>query len=109
MRAAPTSAAMNRPPHRPPSEPEIIPPGRPLPRRQSDIWVTRGVGGIERVSFRPVGPVGAALLTFGIGAAAVLGLLFLLGTAILGLAAIGVLAIVGVIAGILRGPPRSLR
>jgi hypothetical protein len=88
-------------------EPEIIPPGQPLPRREPDIWVARS--GAHRVYIRPIGPLGAMLLTLGVGAVAVLGFFFLLSTAIIGLAAIGVLTIAGIIAGILRGPPRPLR
>jgi hypothetical protein len=90
-------------------EPEIIPPDQPLPRREPQIWATRDPRGTHQVYFRPIGPVGATLLTLGVGAAAVLGFFFLLSTAIIGLAAIGVLTIAGIVAGILRGPPRPLR
>jgi hypothetical protein len=90
-------------------EPEIIPPGEPLPRREPEIWATRDRSGTHQVYLRPIGPVGATMLALGVGAAAVLGFFFLLSTAIIGLAAIGVLTIAGIIAGILRGPPRRLR
>src|ERR1700733_5412326 len=100
---------MNQPPRRSPPDPEIIPPGQPLPRRDAGIWAARDAGEVHRVYVGQIGPVGATLLTLGIGAAAVLGFFFLLGTAIIGLAAIGVLTIAGIIAGILRGPPRPLR
>jgi hypothetical protein len=88
-------------------EPEIIPPGVPL-RSRSDPWPGE-MRNVRYVNVRPIGPIGVALLTLGIGAVAGLGLLFLLGAAVIGLLAVGVLTVAGVIAGILRGPPRSLR
>lgn len=98
---------MNDPVDRRP-EPEIIPPGAPLPRG-STVWMRGDLGGAHYVRVTRIGPLGAALLTLGIGAVAGLGLLFLIGTAIIGLVAIGVLTLAGIIAGILRGPPRPLR
>jgi hypothetical protein len=50
-----------------------------------------------------------ALLTLGVGAVAALLIVFLLGAALFGLAAIGVLTLVGIIAGLSRGPARPLR
>ncbi len=101
-------SAMDKPTRRPP-DPEIIPPGQPLYHRDSAIWESRDAGSVSRVYVRQVGPLGAILLALGIGAAAVFGIFLLLGTAIIGLAAIGALVIAGMIAGILRGPPRSQR
>ena len=98
---------MNAPVDRRP-EPEIIPPGAPVPRRSAEVW-TEDRTTIRYVSIKPVGLFGTALLTLGVAAAAGLGLLFLLGTAIIGLFAAGVLTVVGIVAGILRGPPRPLR
>jgi len=95
-------------PTRHPPEPEIIPPGAPLPRGSS-IWARDEARSGNYVYAARIGPFGATLLTLGIGVVAGLALLFVLGTAIIGLAAIGVLTIAGVIAGILRGPPRPLR
>lgn len=99
---------MDQPTRRPP-EPEIIPPGYPSPYGDSGVWERRGAGTVHRIYVRQIGPLGATLLALGIGAAAVLGFFFLLGTAVIALAAIGALTIVGVIAGILRGPPRQPR
>jgi hypothetical protein len=99
---------MDDPTRRPP-DPEIIPPGQPLPYRRGEIWEGQNTGQIHRVYIRQIGPLGGTLLALGVGAAAVLAFFFLIGTAIIGLAAIGVLFIVGLIAGILRGPPRPLR
>lgn len=90
-------------------EPEIIPPGEPLPYRRAEIWESRHGGQMHRVYIRQIGPLGGMLLTLGIGAVAVLGLFFLISTAVIGLAVVGALFIGGVIAGILRGPPRPLR
>jgi hypothetical protein len=98
---------MNDPVDRRP-EPEIIPPGVPL-RDRSGVWLRGDIGGTQYVRVTRVGPIGVGLMTLAIGAVGVLALLFLLSTAIIGLAAIGVLAVVGVIAGLLRGPPRPLR
>lgn len=89
-------------PTRPRSEPEIIPPGQ-----GPEIWQGRDAGNVSRVYVKQVGPLGAILLTLGIGAAAVIAIFLLLGTAIIGLAAIGALVLAGAIAGILRGPPRA--
>ena len=98
---------MDRPANRPP-EPEIIPPGAPLPRG-SGVWVSSDVSGTHQIYVRPIGPLGMVLLGLGIGAAAVLLIVFLLGAAVFGLATIGVLTLVGIIAGLLRGPNRRLR
>jgi hypothetical protein len=89
-------------------EPEIIPPGVPLPRGAGG-WAANDTRRTHYVYSSRVGPVGLTLLTLGVGAAAALAILFLLSAAVIGFAAIGVLAVVGVVAGILRGPPRSLR
>ena len=98
---------MDRPANRPP-EPEIIPPGAPLPRG-SRVWVSSDVGTTHQIYVRPIGPLGMVLLGLGIGAAAVLLIVFLLGAAVFGLATIGVLTLVGIVAGLLRGPARPLR
>lgn len=98
---------MDQPTNRPP-EPEIIPPGAPLPRG-SRVWVTHDLHSTHHIYVRPIGPLGMALLTLGAGVVAAFLIVFLLGAAVFGLAAIGVLLIVGIIAGLLRGPPRPLR
>jgi hypothetical protein len=92
-----------------PPEPEIIPPGQPLPYRRAEIWESREAGQMHRVYVRQIGPLGATLLAAGVGAAAVAGFFILIGTAIIGLAVVGALFIGGIVMGILRGPPRSLR
>jgi hypothetical protein len=99
--------AMTEPTY-PRSEPEIIPPGTPL-RDRSGAWVQEAGHSTHYVYTARIGPIGATLLTLGVGAVAGVALLFLLSTAIIGLAAIGVLTVAGIIAGILRGPPRPLR
>jgi hypothetical protein len=98
---------MAEPPNRPP-EPEIIPPGAPLPGERR-VWMTSDMRGTHRVYAARIGPVGAALLTLGVGAAVALTIVILLGAAVFGLAVIGVLTLAGVIAGLLRGPSRPLR
>lgn len=98
---------MDEPTRRP--EPEIIPPGEPLPYRRAEIWEGRGSAPMQRIYIRQIGPLGGTLLALGVGAAAILAFFVLISTAIVGLAVIGALFIGGVIAGILRGPPRRLR
>jgi hypothetical protein len=96
-------------PRSPRSEPEIIPPGAPLPRREPRVWVSDEASGMHQVYVRPIGPVGVALLTLAGGAIAAVALVFLFSVAFFGLAAIGALTLIGIIAGLLRGPSRSLR
>jgi hypothetical protein len=98
---------MTEPSNRQP-EPEIIPPGAPLPGGQR-VWVTSDLPGTHQIYVRPIGPLGVALLTLGAGVVAAFLIVFLLGAAVFGLAAIGVLTLVGIIAGLLRGPARPLR
>lgn len=98
---------MNQP-YRPSHEPEIIPPGTPLPGERG-LWATADIHRTHYVYATRLGPVSLALMTLAGGAIAVLAVLFLLSTAAIGLAVIGALALTGLIAGILRGPPRPLR
>jgi hypothetical protein len=90
------------------TEPEIIPPGAPLPPG-SRVWVASDTQGTHQIYVRPIGPVGMVMLALGVGVVAAFLIVFLLGAAVFGLAAIGVLTIVGIIAGLLRGPARPLR
>ena len=98
---------MSEPVNRQP-EPEIIPPGAPLPRG-ARVWVSTDGGSTQQIYVKPIGPVGMALLSLGVGAAVALAIVILLGAAIFGLAMIGVLILAGIIAGLLRGPTRPLR
>jgi hypothetical protein len=91
-------------------EPEIIPPGAPLPRpRPRGVWTAIDINRTHYVYSARLGPIGLTLMTLAAGGVVALATLFLLGAAVVGLAAIGVLTVAGVIAGILRGPPRPLR
>jgi len=92
----------------PQPEPEIIPPGAPLPNG-SRIWVSTGAPGTHRVYTGRVGPLGVFLLALAIGGAAVVAFIVLLGAALISLTVIGVLVVAAVIAGILRGPFQRLR
>jgi uncharacterized protein HemY len=56
-----------------------------------------------------MGPVGIALLTLVAGGVVALAVLFLLSAALIGFAAIGVITVAAVIAGILRRPNHPLR
>jgi hypothetical protein len=99
--------SMTKPSERRP-EPEIIPPGVPL-HRASGAWPSGDVRGRRYVYTTRVGPIGFALTTLAIGGIAVLGLLFLLGAAVIGLITVGVLVGIGFIAGLLRKPNQPLR
>ena len=88
-------------------EPEIIPPGAPLPRDRG-VW-TSDIHRTHYVYTSRIGPVGLMLLTLGVGAASVLAILFLISAAFIGLAAIGVVTVAAIIAGILRRLNQPLR
>jgi len=98
---------MDRPADRRP-EPEIIPPGVPLPRRR-DAWTPPDPRRARYVYSSRIGPAGLALLTLAGGAVAALAILFLLSAAVIGFAAIGVVTVVALLAGILRKPNQPLR
>src|SRR5580700_6865811 len=98
---------MTEPVNRQP-EPEIIPPGAPLPRG-AQVWVSNDAGEARQIYVKPIGPVGMVLLALGISAVGALAFVILLGAAVFGLATIGVLMLVGLVAGLLRGPARPLR
>jgi hypothetical protein len=89
-------------------EPEIIPPGAPLPRDRG-LWTSADIGQVYYVHTSRVGPVGLALLTLGVGAVAVVATLFLLSAAFVGLAAIGAVALGVFLARILHKPNHPLR
>jgi len=89
-------------------EPEIIPPGAPLPRERG-LWPDGDLHHTHYVYATRVGPVGMALLTLGVGAVAALALLLLLSAAFVGLAAIGAITIGVIVAGILRRFNQPLR
>jgi hypothetical protein len=90
------------------SEPEIIPPGAPLPGERR-VWASADLHRTHYVYSTRVGPVGATLLALGFGAVAVMGLLFLLSAAFVGLAVIGAVTVGAVFAGILRRFNQPLR
>jgi len=94
----------------PRAEPEIIPPGAPLPRdRDHGVWASADVRRTHYVYATRIGPVGATLLALGFGAVAVLGLLFLLSAAFVGLAVVGAVTVAALVAGILRRFKQPLR
>ena len=90
------------------SEPEIIPPGAPLPRDRG-VWATVDTPRTHYVYTSRIGPVGVALLTLGVGAVSVLAFFFLLSAAFIGLAAVGALTIAAFVARLLRRPNHPLR
>ena len=89
-------------------EPEIIPPGAPLPHERG-VWASMDTPRTHYVYATRIGPVGATLMALGVGAIAVLGLLFVLSAAFVGLALVGAVT-VGVLASrILRRFNQPLR
>lgn len=102
------NAPVDRRPDQDKPEPEIIPPGAPLPLGPH-LRMSADTGRTHYVYATRVGPVGLGLLTLAGGGIAALALLFLLSAAVVGFVAIGALLVAGLIAGLLRGPARPLR
>jgi hypothetical protein len=86
-------------------EPEIIPPGADWPR-SSRIWISTGPQHTTRIQIARLGPVGIALFVLLIGILALAGLVLLLGAALVGVVAAGVLIGAGVSSSLSR---RSFR
>jgi hypothetical protein len=91
-----------------PAEPEIIPPGVPLPGG-SRVWVSTGAQGTQHIYVKPVGPLGLALAALALGAFAAIGLIIVVGFAVISLIAAGLLAAAFIVAGLLRKPNQPLR
>ena len=83
------------------TEPEIIPPGADWPRA-SRIWVSTDRHHTAHIQITRLGPVGIAIFVLLIGVLAFVGMALLLGAALVGIAAAGVL----IIGGILSNPSR---
>jgi hypothetical protein len=95
-----------RPPFDPPRpEPEIIPPDPQRARRRdrAGVWTAQ-----QRVVFVPPGPLAWLLGILILGALTAVGFLIFLGLFFVVLPALGVLALVALLAALLRGPPRRL-
>jgi len=86
---------------RPGPQQEIIPPGAPLPGERG-VWANVDTQRTHYVYATRIGPVGATLLALGLGAVAVMGLLFLLSAAFVGLAVIGAVTVAVFASRILR-------
>jgi hypothetical protein len=86
-------------------EAEIIPPGADWPRA-SRIWVSTGPHHITRIQITRLGPVGIALFVLLIGILALAGLVLLLGAALVGVVAAGVLIGGGIFSSLSRRPIR---
>ena len=87
------------------TEPEIIPPGADWPRA-SRIWVSTGPHHTTRIQITRLGPVTIALFALLIGIFALAGIALLLGAALVGIAAGGVLIVGGIISSLSRRPFR---
>ena len=89
-------------------EPEIIPPGAGS-RSRSGVWVARSGYGYRQLHVSRIGPLGLILFGAVIGALTLLAILLLVGTLLLWLPIIGLIAIVAIVSAILRGPSRHPR
>ena len=83
------------------AEPEIIPPGADWAGK-SRIWVPAGTHHTMRVRITRLGPVGIAALMLMIGILVLAGLMLVIGFALVGLAAAGVLVVGAILSGLLR-------
>jgi hypothetical protein len=98
----PVMRQQDMPTTEPPStEPEIIPPGADWQRR-SRIWVSTGQDRIVRLQITPLGAVGFPGFVLLIVILAIAGIALLLGAALVGVAAAGVLIIGGIVSAVLR-------
>ena len=87
------------------TEPEIIPPGAD-PAGRSRICVSAAPHYTMRIRMRRLGPMGMVMLLLMIGILGLAGLTLLLGFALVGLTAAGVLAVGSIISGLVRRLPR---
>jgi hypothetical protein len=87
------------------TEPEIIPPDADWPRA-SRIWLSARPYHTTRIQITRLGPVGIALFMLLIGILALAGMALLLGVALVGIAAGGVLIVGGIISSLSRRPFR---
>ena len=83
------------------ADPEIIPPGADRAGR-SRIWVSAAPDYTMRIQMTKLGPLGTVVLMLTIGILGVAGLTLLLGFALVGLAAAGMLMVGAIVSGLLR-------
>jgi hypothetical protein len=87
------------------TEPEIIPPGADWPGAPR-TWVSTGPHHTTRIQITRLGPVGIAFFMLLIGILALAGMALLLGAALVGVAAGGVLIVAGIVSSLFRRPFR---
>ena len=100
-------------PEQPRSEPEIIPPGRPLrgwrrERRAEELRAAFEARRLERVYVGRPRPFAILLALLGLAAVAAALVVFVLGTVLIALPLIGTIVAVALLAGLLRGSRRQL-
>ena len=83
------------------AEPEIIPPGADLAAR-SRIWVSAAPHYAMRIRMTRLGPAGIVMILLMIGILGLAALALLLGFALVGLAAAGMLMVGSIISGLVR-------
>ncbi len=85
---------------KPRAEPEIIPPGAPLPRSNLHGFADQHFS--QRIYIAKIGPLGIILLALAIGMVTVAIFIFLLGAFLFWIPVIGLLVVAGMISGVLR-------
>ena len=83
------------------TDPEIIPPG--TDRRESRVWKSTGQRHTIHVQITPLGPVGLAGFLILMVVLGFVGIVLLLGAALVGIAAAGLLIVGGIVSAVLRG------
>jgi hypothetical protein len=83
------------------TEPEIILPGADWPRA-SQTWVSTDPHHTTRIQITRLGPVGIAFFMLLIGILALAGMALLIGAALVGIAAAGVLIVAGIVSSLFR-------
>ena len=85
---------------KPRTEPEIIPPGAPLPRSNVHDFADQRFA--QRIYIAKIGPLGIVLLALAIAIVTVAIFVFLLGAFLFWIPVIGLLVVAGMVSGVLR-------
>jgi hypothetical protein len=101
-------------PEQPRSEPEIIPPGQPMPRRAAgrDPFGPRvafDAQGFQRVRVFRLGPLTALIAVLALGGAALAAVVFLLGAVLVALPVVATVVAIAFLTALLRGMRRLHR
>ena len=89
-------------PRPPRAEPEIIPPDRSRARSPSRTSEFNGIGGTHRIYVARLGPVGSGLLMLAVVILALVLLVVLLGTLLIWIPLVALIAVIAALTGFLR-------